>query len=219
MKKKSMIHSTTILCSLVIFLVLAIFAWASRETFGSNSTSRSPTMQEQEQFYNEMLQLKESTLKQRSELIAKLLDIIKADKYKYAGTTTAIDILGQIRATEAVDILLDRANYGYGGLTRIPIFTTDPQEVQQDYHSVRALINIRPTHESVMKRLKDENNKVPYNCYIAILIGTEGQDVTRYLIEKAIEKETNTRTLARLNTALAMLNKDFPKDSNDVKQK
>jgi hypothetical protein len=217
MKKKSIIHSTTILWSLVIFLVLAIFALASTSTLKNSTESQSPTMQEQEQFYKEILQLKESTIKQRSELIAKLLEIIKNDKYKYTGTYTAIDILGQIRATEAVDILLDRADYSYGGLTRIPIFTTDPKELQQDYPSVKALINIHPTPESVMKRLRDENNKVPYNCYIGILIGTEGPDVTRYLIEKAIEKESNSRRLAKLKTALSMLNKEFPPDSNAVK--
>ena len=88
--------------------------------------------------------------------------------------------------------------------------TTNPNELRNRYLVVKALINIRPPHEILTKKIAEEDSIIKNRCYVAIMIGTEGEDVCRYVIEKAIEKESDERKLSRLNIALTMLNKDFP---------
>jgi hypothetical protein len=219
MNKKSIIHSTTVLCSLVIFLVLAIFARSS------NITSKNPTdpnskqaVKSKNEKYNELLQLKESTIKQRNEVIEYLLNIIKSDKHNYNDTFAAIDILGQIRAIEATDILLDMVDYKLP-IAGMSLPSLDPIQSGKRYPVVKALVNIRPKYENILKKIQNENNLSTRRCYIAVMVGVEGVDISRYLIEKAIKKETDRDKLSRLSAALNLLNKDFPPDSNDVKQK
>lgn len=207
MQKRDIIISS-ILFLMFCFFGLSVFAIVSDESKISTNISTSPTMEEYEQMDKELSELKEATIPQRKELITKLIDIIKEDKFKATGTYAAMDILGQIRASEAIDILLDKADYSSN--TRIFVITTNPKENARQYPAVKALINIHPPYESIIKRLTDTNNQVGSWCYIAILLGTEGEDVCRYIIENAIEKESNEDKLSRLESALKMLNKDFP---------
>jgi hypothetical protein len=225
MKRENIIHMSKLFCSLLILLVLAIFAWATNISSQNPSELKLPSIEKMDQFYKDMLQLKETTIQQRNEIITKLMNVVKDTNYPNttAAIFTAVNILGKIRAVEAADLLLDMADYrGKGSsqtyMIRIPT-KAPPDELERDWPFVKALINIKPPFESIMKRLRDENNTVNYYCYVAILAGTEGPDISRYLLENAIKKETDIRKLARLNDALKILNESYPKDSNDVKQK
>jgi hypothetical protein len=226
MKLENNILKFKIFCSLLILLVLATFLWASSTSSKNSSDSNVPMIEKMKQFLNEMLQLKETTIQQRNELITKLMNIVKDanNPNSIASIYVAVNTLGEIRAVEAADLLLDMADYrGEGDISRTHTIrmptTATPDDLERDWPFVKALINIKPPFESVIKRMAGEDSSRRENCYVAILTGTEGPDVTRYLIEKAIKKETETRKIERLNSALNMLNKDYPKDNNDVKPK
>jgi hypothetical protein len=221
MKRKN-VKAIRLFCLLIILSVSTLCGLAS--TINSGSYTGSISIEETEKLYDEFLKLKETTLKQRSELIGKLMEIIKEPKYhiNLPLVFSAMDILCDIRATEAIDTLLDMADFpGMPSTTpRRPLGdTTKPEEAGKNHPAVTALIKIHPPYQSVLKRIPGEQNVIKRTCYVAILIGIEGPDISRYLIEKAIEKETDKTKLAQLNSALNMLNKDYPKENNDVKQK
>ena len=152
---------------------------------------------------NHFLELKETELKQRNELITKLLIIIKSEENSSYIIFEAIDLLGQIRAIEASNTLLDMVDFT--GLT-----PTSPPTPVKKMPAVKALIMIRPPYEDILKKLTTtEYNGVKTQCYITILIGIEGAELTQHIIEKAIEKETDENNLKKLNSALNILNKYY----------
>jgi hypothetical protein len=208
MQKKKTIWKSIIMYLIIIFSVFSISTLKADVDSKDASGSSSPSYKEMEQMNKELSQLKDSTLKQRNELINKLINIIKEDRYKYAGTYAAINILGQIRANEATEILLEKADYR-APVVGIAFATKNLQDYARDYPAVKALIQIHAPYERVLKEIEDINN-VSLSCYVAVLAGTEGVEVSRYVIEKAIEKESGERKLTRLNFALKMINDDVP---------
>jgi hypothetical protein len=220
MKRKN-VKSIRLSCLLLILSISVLCGMASTQTTGR--TTGSISIEETEKLYDEFIKLKETTLQQRSELIGKLLNIIKDPKYHINAPLvfSSMDILGDIRANEAIETLLDMADFrGLTGTTpRSPLGdTTKPTEAGKNHPAIRALIKINPPYESVLKRIPDEGNVVKSSCYVAILIGIEGPDISRYIIEKAIENQTDKIKQTRLTAALAMLNKDYPPDKKDTKQ-
>jgi hypothetical protein len=218
MKRKNTILLLMVTCSILFLLFFTNFSMIDSIASESSLDSEPSLFNDEKRFSEDIQKLKETTLQQRNDLIGNLLNIIKTDKYKYTGTYAAVDILSQIRAIEATDILLDIIDY------RLPISgmyspTTDPLILGNRYPVVKALVNIRPKHENILKKIQNEDNIAKTRCYIAVMVGVEGIDVSRYLIEKAIKKETETRKIERLKSALTMFDRDFPPDSNNVKPK
>jgi hypothetical protein len=220
--KKNLIIKKSRLCCLISIAVFSFIVLGSdkdhKSLIDSNSTTTSLSYKERQQLYTELSQLKESTIQQRNELINKLINIIKEDKLKYVGVYDAMDLLGQIRATEATDILLEKIDYK-GPAIGIAFPTVSPKEYMKDYHAVKALVNIHPPCEIILTRLRDVNNNINFSFYVAILVGMEGPDISYYLIEKAMNKESDKHILERLNSALDILKKYYPMDNNDMKQK
>ena len=56
--------------------------------------------------------------------------------------------------------------------------------------------------EKIIEKLTKESG-IKRLCYIIILVKTEGYDVSRFVIEKAIQKETDDRKLEILNKTLS----------------
>jgi len=211
--------------------VVAFFGCGLLSVFGvvalaSNSESRVPaeskpvTMQEHEQMLEKLSMMKEEALAQRNDLIKQCVDILKTDEYKYSVTFAAIDLLGQIRAIEATDLLFamvdrDRCQYTVGG--RCSVITTIPEQAVRRYPVVKALIQIRPPHQSVVKRIRDVGNNIEPRCYVAILIGTQGVELSRYILEKEIEAETDEGIAWRVKRALMFLNEDYPPEASKKK--
>lgn len=67
---------------------------------------------------------------------------------------------------------------------------------------------IRPPYEYILNKLLNEDNVGKINCYATILKETEGVEISSYIIEKEIKKETNEDKLIRLNTALKIINEE-----------
>jgi hypothetical protein len=180
-----------------------------------------PTEEESAQFRKEMLQLAQSTSKQRNELIKRLVDIIRDLRIKICNPPalyTAIGILGELRASESVDVLLDMVDYVpiTAGSRPFSDLSLDPiGSLAKNNEMVKALIKIRPPYSSLLKKLEVEGNVIRFQCYTIILIETEGADVSRYILEKSIEKESDERKLLRLNAALKIINERYPiKETN-----
>jgi len=204
--------------------VVAFFGCGVLSVFGvvalaSNSESRVPaesrrvTRQEHDQMVEKLSKMKEEALKERNVLVEQCVDILKTGEYKYGGTFAAIDLLGQVRAIEAADFLLgmadhDRCGVSVGGMCSGS--TTIPEVAVQRYPVVKALIQIRPPHQSIIERIRNDDYAVRVRCYVAILIGTQGVELSRYILEKEIEAETDERVSYRLKVALGALNEDFP---------
>lgn len=172
-----------------------------------------PPIEEQEQLQKKLLQLQESTSKQRNEKLIMLKDIISdpiTKAFNKPAILSSVHILVEMRAIETVDILLDMVDYGYLIGSRITPPFADFITLSKNYEIVKALIEIHPPYESVLNKLADEDSIIRFRCYTTILVETEGVDVSRFIIQKAIEKETDERKLSRLYSALNMLNKDFP---------
>lgn len=207
MTQKNTFLQKALACSIIILLFPAVFI--GYQSFASEDSSRSKqsSIVESMKYSDEMQDLKKATLQQRKELIEKLINIIIADR-DYSETFAAIDILGQIRAIETTDFLLDNVDY------RVPesgMFSSiDPIKLKRRYPVVKALIDIRPPNERIMKKLTNTDGINIRSCDLAILIGIEGVDVTRYIIEKTIDTESDEHKLSRLKSALNMLNKEFP---------
>ena len=204
------IQNVKILC-LILLLIAFAFQIIAEEKVAQkeSSVTVSPSYKEWKQMTDELETIKKSMAQQRSEIINRLIDMIKEDKYRYSGTSLAMEILGQIRADEATDILLEKADY-HSPTIRLRIPTNDPLESTRYYPAVNALVNIRPPCKSILKRIEDANAFDNISCYIAILVRTQGMEISRFVLEKSIEKESDEGKLMRLNYALKNIKEEVP---------
>ena len=209
MRQKNRIFQVSLIC-LMFFLFSHIYVRAIDVFASENSPNSEPSLNNNEkQFSGDIQTLQKTALQQRKDLIENMLNLVKTKEFLSIRKEIAIEILGQIRAIEATDILLNMVDY------HLPISgmyspTTDPEGLRYRYPVVNALINIKPSYDSVINKIADVDDISCIRCYVAILIGIEGEDVCRYILKKAVEKEHTERKLSRLNSALNMFNKDFP---------
>ena len=100
---------------------------------------------------------------------------------------------------------------------RIPIETIDPDELKRAYPVVNALINIRPSYKAILNKLVADNSVVKIRCYMAVILEMEGAEFCRYMVLKAIDKESDEGKLSKLNYVLKRLNIEYPVKDEDEK--
>lgn len=210
---------------MITLWTLNISVMASNEESIDSSKSKPPSLEEFEIEREKLVKLKESTIQQRTELIKQLTNFITDPNSRHNITAyyTSVEILGDIRAIEATDILLDIV-VGQFNLQDMPITSVGSSSTQLNvselirmYPPIGPIIKIHPPYEIILKRLREEDSVNKESLYCAILLGSEGTDVSQYLIEKAITNETETRKIERLKSALSTIKKSKPIKQGDIK--
>ncbi|HUV05057.1 MAG TPA: hypothetical protein VMX94_08110 [Armatimonadota bacterium] len=153
---------------------------------------------------------------ERNQIIGSLRSIIQDPLMReknMAAVVGAIEILGDIRAVEAVPDLLDMIDYNrFWGATKEPHLpdriviglpdTPDPDELGRHFPCVTALVKTRVPHELVIAKLRCEKDDTREKCFVGVLIGTEGRDVAEFIVQSAVGREKDTEARKALRSAL-----------------
>ncbi len=143
-------------------------------------------------------------LQQRKELISSLINILKqgdknAKGEKRSSLVAAINVLGEMRATEAVDILVDYIKFQ--AIDELIIFDrlTPPSEI---FPAVKALIQIgKPSFPPVLRALKESTDEdvilLRWNSGW-IILKVLGRKLGRTYLEDALQSETDPKKRARI---------------------
>jgi hypothetical protein len=218
MKRTYVVFQITFTSLILLLLFHTTFSKINAIASGNTSYSGQSLPDDRRISSEDILKLKETTIQQRDDLIKYLLNTIKSNKGRYDITFAAIDIMGQIRAIDAADYLLDIIDY------RLPFMSMslpsiDPNNSGKLYPVVKALVSIRPAYENILNKVQNENSIIKIRCYIAVIVGVEGLEVSRYLFKEAVKKELDYQKKDKLTLALNIINEEFPQDNNNVKQK
>lgn len=148
----------------------------------------------------------------RKTLIGQLIQIIEDKENRVYNTTsvqTAMYILGEMRALEAIDVLVEQLGFPHtaeGGLTVMQggMMFQRLKDAGRMYPGVNALVKIgEPCLDAVVAKLKSPVIVTPY---VAVLVQLRGRDWTVETLTTAMEKETDAekkRWLKRSLDALA----------------
>ena len=156
-------------------------------------------------------------ISQRKKIIDSVTNTFKdkeARKNSISTIVNLVELLGELQAIEAVNELFQFVGYHRETgdearsiiyIDKIPLKTTDPSKVRKDYPAVGALIDIRVQPVTIIKALLNAN-RVPLtrNC-LAVLRGVAGDDVARYILKDAIDKETDPNKKVKLETAFKLI--------------
>lgn len=150
----------------------------------------------------------------RKELIGQLIDIIRKKEnriYNKTRVRAAMYILGEMRAVEAVEVLVEHLGFphtGEGGVVVMHggMLGSSLKAAGKMYPGVDALIKIgEPCLDAVVAKLE---SPVIVRPYVAVLVGLRGRDWTVETLKTAMEKETGAekkRWLKRSFDGLAEL--------------
>jgi len=135
---------------------------------------------------------------QRQELMRNLISIVANDKSDEVGRTRAVDLLGDLRASEAAEILVEN-------IVEIP--TLDPRGLSSRgrYACVAALVKIgKPATGAVLKEFRKPISDDRQLALVDVLAGVEGRKVGRFLLEEEIADAKTAEERDNLNKALRM---------------
>jgi len=160
----------------------------------------------------EIVAARDELVAARKELIGQLIDIVR-DKEKrknnQAGVQAAMHLLGEMRAVEAIEVLVEYLAFPliHNEGTGVTIFGGMLGEGLKDagrmYPGVDALINIgEPCLDAVVTKLKSPTTVTPY---VAVLAGLRGRDWTVETLKTAMEKETDAEKKQWLKRSLNKL--------------
>jgi len=152
----------------------------------------------------------------RKQLIGELIAIIEEKENrigKQASVRAAMYVLGEMRAVEAIDVLVE-----YIGFPRVmgvgePVVTDvsasmlshNLKDTREIYPAVDALIKIgEPCLDTVVAKL---GSPVSIRACLAVLVGLRGRDFTVETLTAAIEKESDAKKKVRLEASLKVLGK------------
>lgn len=147
-------------------------------------------------------------LQQRKELISSLINILKqgdknAEGEKRSSLVAAIDVLGEMRAIEAVDILVDYIKFPASDKLVVFYKIIPPSEI---YPAVKALIKIgKPSLPAVLRVLKestDEKDVILLTNSGWIISQVLGHKIGKIYLEDALQSETDPKKRARIEDLL-----------------
>jgi hypothetical protein len=220
-----------ILIVVFIFFMIAVLAFsplviATNEESKDLSKLKDSSLDGFKIEQDKLLQLRESTIKQRNELINQIMNFVTNpnSRHNTPAYFTAVGILGDIRAVEVTDKLLDIVVDQYDPF----MFSLLPRGVSSDkfdllgftavtFPPIGSIIKLHPSYQSLLKRLKNEDELTKNNLYSTILMGTEGTEISQYLLEKAIKDETEARKIDNLKYALKFIKESNPINQGDIK--
>jgi hypothetical protein len=225
MKRKSIVIPFVFILSMITLWALNNYVMASNKASIDSFISKPTSFAEFEIELEKLVKLKETTIQQRTELIKQLSNIVKDPNSRSYSPILykAVEIMGDIRAIEAIDILLDIV-VGQSNINDMPITSAGSSSTQLNvselirrYPPIGPIIKIHPPYQNLIKRLKNEDRVDREVLYSAILLGSEGTDVSQFLIEKAIKEETETRKIERLKSSLSTIKESKPIKQGDIK--
>jgi len=125
----------------------------------------------------------------------------------------AILILGEMRAVECVELLVQNIEFPY---VREPDSEPRPgppvgagtigvglKAVERSYPAVQSLVKIgEPCIDEIMKKLSVTNNVAELNACLAVLVGLRDRPYVIGMLERAVEEETDPKHVERLQRAI-----------------
>jgi len=154
-------------------------------------------------------------LEARAKLIADLLTIIGDEDNRlkrHDSVSRAMYILGEMRATEAIETLVSNITHPIDNPPHEPRPSIHPSIVTQDarplsaWPAVMALVKIgEPSLQPVLNKLRDYSDMSEKSAYVLVLAGIKGRESAATILRDAIAKETNPQRRARLENGLSLL--------------
>jgi hypothetical protein len=146
-------------------------------------------------------------LEERTQTVGELLLLVNELKNSPERTLQngrlcfAIRMLGDIRAAEATQPLLDLID------TRFPGFSSDTG-APKDPEIIEALVNIgKPASRGAVEMLATDKSSKRALMYVRVIVLVEGADVGKYMVRLAADKEKDPDKKTRLQTALGLFDK------------
>ena len=166
----------------------------------------------------EIRKVRDELLADRADLIARLVSIIQDEdnlRTRYVSVSAAMFILGEMRATEAVEPLVKHIAFPWvvppGGEPRPgpPLGSSVVRpwwRAQETHPAVEALVKIgEPCLPEVLNKLASTGGGSEEASCLCLLVGLRERDVVAEILKDAIEKETDTERRTRLNNSLNRL--------------
>jgi len=172
---------------------------------------------------------REGLVAARKELVGRLIEItanVENRVKKPASVHSAIFVLGEMRAVEAIEVLVGHIGFP---LVREPCPPWYPargagmgqsyghlREAGRAYPAAAALIKIgEPCLEAVTEKLGSTDDVVHEHACLAVLVGLREVAVVEEMLKRAAEKETDTKKKKRfqlsLQTLVRMTKEDKPR--------
>lgn len=127
-----------------------------------------------------------------------LIDVLQNAKLPKTNRIAAAKILGELRAPEAVDALIQQ-------LTLSPELV-DEKTQKTVYPCYHALINIGVSAgRKALDHLRDEDDHLRKRLLCGIIKEVEGQSVTVFLLESELQKSQSVKAKQNIQDALKML--------------
>lgn len=155
---------------------------------------------EQEKVKKELSLLAEESAESREQVIQELIIRVKGSDVRsrltsrahYNAWKSAVDLLGQLKATEAIDVLVEciACNDGIAGLSN------------DRYPALKAILAIG--HEAIPKLTQalSNNDDPATRIFSASALGQLGGDEAKEALEQALLSEQNTEVAASIRVAL-----------------
>ena len=155
----------------------------------------------------------------RKDLIERLIKIVnqKENRIKReASVRAAIIVLGEMRAVEAIELLVDNIGFPYvrepyseprpGPLAGSGTIGRGLSGIQKTYPGVGALIKIgEPCLRHVIDKLSSTGGVSEQQACLGVLVGLRQRDFVVDMLKEAANKETDTKKKDRLQSSLDLL--------------
>ncbi len=166
----------------------------------------------------EINEVQNELLTARKDLIARLINIVDEKENRLtrrASVRATIFILGEMRAVEAVQVLVDHIGfpqvYEYTGES-IPVDAEGGmlhrgiKGFQKTYPAVKALIKIgEPCLSDLISKLSSTDHMTEEKACLGVLVSLRQRDSVIEMLKDAIKKETDTKKKDRLQRGLDLL--------------
>lgn len=184
----------------IVGLIVVLSVWAQKENKESNIMEKLRSKDEELQ-----REAKKEILTKRKELIEGLINILRDEKIKSENRScalTAATILGELRATEAVEILAENMSLR----KKSPIVSGPTLWLETAYPCMGALIKIGKPSIPAMVKLISENDDEDILHYAGFVIKEiEGKKIGKLILVDALATETDKEKQKRLKIALEYL--------------
>jgi len=167
--------------------------------------------------YKTVMAAKEEILAERKALVQSLIDILESEEYepgKDFALQAAMEILGEMRAVEAVPLLA--ANIGFphvlasgvepvAGMTVLQVYMFGNTPLER-MPAVHALVKIgEPAIPKVLAKLAQTGDSTESKHCLRVLLELKGTEGTAALLGKSIVREPDRQKRRRLQSALSFL--------------
>jgi hypothetical protein len=165
----------------------------------------------------EIAEATEELIETRKQLIRQLIELIENEQnrqLRHPCVRSAIYILGEMRALEAIDVLVEHIRYPEGIVVDGLIIDVGPallrgggvSGIERICPAVPALIKIgHPCLGKVMTKLYSTEPSYEVDGCLAVLIGLRGIQAVKGDLNTRLDKETDQKKRERLETAIKRL--------------